>query len=191
MKKFITAIALLLAVGCGSKGPQGDQGVAGTNGQDGTSCHVEDGMYGAVIICEDGSSQDIFDGKDGVDGKDGSNGVDGVDGVNGLDGVDGKDGINGTSCTIESLEGGAEIVCGSSSVVVSNGVDGKDGLNAASVSIIDPCPTMEVDYPELMLKIGDMYVAYFQDGQMEFLTVLKSGVKYQTTDGRACIFQVP
>jgi hypothetical protein len=58
------------------------------------------------------------------------------------------------------------------------------------VAIYDPCPLVSsTSFKEsFFLMSSGRYVAYFEDGNRRFLSVLKTGVTYRTTDARACIF---
>lgn len=73
MKLFII-LTLFLFISCGT-----DEGPQGSSGESGKSCTVEDHPEGAVIRCEDGSEQIVYDGESGPAGEDGINGVDGSD----------------------------------------------------------------------------------------------------------------
>lgn len=57
-----------LLIGCagqnGTNGVNGLDGSPGLDGKDGYSCTVEDTDEGALITCEDGSSEEIEDGED-------------------------------------------------------------------------------------------------------------------------------
>lgn len=52
----------------GPAGPSGNNGTNGNDGQDAAPCTVVDTESGAVILCPDGSSVEVFDGEDGEDG---------------------------------------------------------------------------------------------------------------------------
>lgn len=58
------------------------------------------------------------------------------------------------------------------------------------VSIIDPCPSVSsTDYKESLFQFSSgKVVAFFEDGGKRFLTVLKTGTTYKTTDRRNCVF---
>ena len=60
----------------------------------------------------------VYDGKKGKTGNNGQNGQNGENGQNGL---------NGTSCTAFAAPGGANVVCGESTVFLANGAQGPAG----------------------------------------------------------------
>lgn len=63
------------------------------------------------------------------------------------------------------------------------------GLPRSEVSVVDPCPDVASNQPkEMLLRVGDKTVAYFEQGNKRFVSELVSGVTYQTTDSRACQF---
>lgn len=112
--------------------------------------------------------------------------------------------VANSSCSVSSVDGGALISCpdGSQQVVLNgnNGVNGTDGVDGADgqdavlpdtsvVEIIDPCgPSGGFD--EILLALADgSIVAYFA-GVSGFLTVLKCGRSYVTTDAEACSFKL-
>lgn len=150
----------------------------GVDGQDGTSCTIEDVVGGAMITCA-GTSVFI---KDGVDGQDGSacsvvetqnssgSLISCADGTtafirNGQDGADGQDGEDGS--------------------------DGQDGLDFVQ-RVIDPCgqeTTHGLDEVLLILQSGDI-LAHYYDGQNQYLTILKRNKQYVTSDGTNCKFKV-
>jgi hypothetical protein len=59
------------------------------------------------------------------------------------------------------------------------------------ISVIDPCPLVASNsgYKEMLFELSDgKVIGYFESGSKRFLTEIKRGVSYQTTDDRACIF---
>lgn len=126
------------------------------------SCSVYTIDEGAIIVCTNGTSAKVFNGKDGeqglpgeagkqgesgndgaqglpgeqgvagVNGIDGKNGLDGKDGINGKDGVDGNNGKDGTN----GLDGknGTDGNDGSNGTDGIDGTNGIDGLNGSSCS---------------------------------------------------------
>lgn len=185
----------------------------GKNGKDGTSCTVEETTAGAVIRCEDGTSANIKNGssctvKDTDLGADieCSDGVkvsltDGLDGETGAVGQTGARGSDGASCSIveESNGSGAMITCGSQSVLVRNGEDGQNGANGLNgkdaptyayqiLEIINPCGA-QGSHDEILLRFANGEVmAHYSDNTKQFLTLLKPGFAYATTDGTSCQF---
>lgn len=77
------------------------------------SCTAAQTEGGATIVCPDGSSLILTNGKDGARGPKGETGATGPQGAPGKDGTDGIDGIDGQ-----------------------DGVDGKDGKNVSAVGYI-------------------------------------------------------
>lgn len=80
---FVYACMVIVALFCTScmRGPQGARGIPGKsgesfvsvpeNGMDGSSCSTYPTETGAVIVCEDGTTSEIFNGSDGTSGVDG------------------------------------------------------------------------------------------------------------------------
>lgn len=119
-------ISLLILTGCGVDGQTRTSFIPGNPkaASDVESCTVVQEINQAVILCPDGSTAIIKNGKDGEDGqrgikgdagergetgeagpigdggKDGINGQDGKDGTDGIDGTDGVDGIDAEPCTV-------------------------------------------------------------------------------------------
>lgn len=60
------------------------------------------------------------------------------------------------------------------------------------VGIYDPCPSVSSNSfkESLFLMSSGQYVAYFENGNKRFLTVLKPNTNYRTTDDRACVFSL-
>jgi len=111
------------------------------------------------------------------------------------------------SCNVKQTEGGAQISCpDGSNVLVENGTDGADGLDGINgqdgaagtpgqdgqdsiVEIIDPCGDgTGFDEVLLVLSSGEI-LAYFEQGNNRFLSVIPDG-NYQTTDAQRCNFSV-
>lgn len=65
-------------------------------------------------------------------------------------------------------------------------------LEERVVAIYDPCPLVaSTGFTEsFFLMSSGKYVAYFEEGGKRFLTVLKTGTAYRTTDKRACVFSL-
>jgi len=137
MKAFVVfAVCVVFLVACGSSVPTIDS----QDGQDGTSCTVQDnGDDTYTLTCSDGTEIIFTNGVDGVDGINGDNGADGTDGINGDDGDNGTDGINGrdgqdgrdgTSCTVQAVDGTYTLTCSDGSkIVFTDGADGRDGVD--------------------------------------------------------------
>lgn len=171
--KILTSIILLFVfVGCGA-------------GQNACGPALE---MGCNFLFGEGAK----DGEEGKDGKDGQDGIDGEDGIDGQDGVDGKNGVDGQdgqSCYVSETSEGAEVTCGSNTVVIENGDDAVQSPYNIS-EIIDPCGDFPNHADEIIIKMynGDL-VVYFQDGGRRFLTVLEPG-NYRTTDRQKCRFTI-
>lgn len=60
------------------------------------------------------------------------------------------------------------------------------------IGIYDPCPLVaSTSFKESLFQMSSgKLVAYFEDGNKRFLTVLKTGTAYRTTDSRACVFSI-
>jgi hypothetical protein len=107
-----------------------------------------------------------------------------------LNGCDDYHVINGVSpepCTVSSNSSGAIITCPDGSTAsVANGVDGLDG---SVIEWVDPCPTIVVAYPELLMKVDGVLYAVYASGAKIHLVKLTPGT-YATTDGRSCTFTI-
>lgn len=164
----------------------GTDGNDGSNGANGGSCTVKAHPSGALIVCEDGTSQLIKHGEKGEQG---------------------IQGIAGQSCMAEQIDNGLRVICGDTEAVVKDGADGKDGINGADgkdgsdgkdgadgkdgvLKRLDPCPTIDTDYKEILLVTSDGVVAYFKNGSYEHLTDVPLGVWMKTTDKRQCRFKI-
>lgn len=59
------------------------------------------------------------------------------------------------------------------------------------IAVLDPCPNVlsNSSYKEMLFELNNgTVIGYFENGNKRFLTEIKQGVSYQTTDDRACIF---
>lgn len=197
----LAVFVMIMTTGCGKneplcigdqcdKGTQGEPGKPGEPGAPGGNCSVASVSTGAVILCPDGSSAMVSNGKDGKDGHSCtvtqlSNGsridctddthsviTNGVDGLNGHNGINGQDGTNGTNGT--------------------NGTDGRDGVDSTPsafsiTNIIDPCGA-GAGFNEVLLNLANGQVlAHYADGAKQFFAVLSPG-SYVTTDFSPCYF---
>ena len=103
--------------------------------------------------------------RDGKDGKDGAAGEKGETGATGAQGPTGEIGPRGEK-----------------------GDSGADGISAI-YEIIDPCGDSE-GYDEILLRLNDgQLMAYFENGNNRFLSLLPPGL-YITTDSQKCLFKV-
>jgi len=166
----------------------------GVDGQDGSACSVVEAQNssGSLISCADGTTAFIRNGKDGTDGQDGEDGTDGQDGEDGTDGQDGEDGTDGQDGE-DGTDGqdGEDGEHGADGQDGEDGTDGQDGLDFVQ-RVIDPCgqeTTHGLDEVLLVLQSGDI-LAYYNDGQNQYLTILKRNKHYVTTDGTGCKFKV-
>jgi len=178
----------------------------GVDGQDGSACSVVEAQNssGSLISCADGTTAFIRNGKDGTDGQDGEDGADGQDGEDGTDGQDGEDGEDGADGQdgedgTDGQDGedgtdgqdGEDGEDGADGQDGEDGTDGQDGLDFVQ-RVIDPCgqeTTHGLDEVLLVLQSGDI-LAYYNDGQNQYLTILKRNKHYVTTDGTGCKFKV-
>lgn len=133
-------ISLLILTGCGVDGQTRTSFIPGNpkTASDVESCTVVQELNQAVILCPDGSTAII---KNGKDGKDGTNGVDGIDGRNGIDGTDGMDGNDG-----QSGEAGQDGQDGSDGMDGDNGIDGRDA---------EPCTVYRVNNRTVRIECPD------------------------------------
>lgn len=83
--RYVMLALVLLSVGCGAKGRQGDTGAPGANA---LPCTVTAVPEGAMIACPNGSSQLITNGLDGLQGIQGLPGAVGATGPAGAAGLD-------------------------------------------------------------------------------------------------------
>lgn len=145
----------------------------------------------------------LIPGPQGEQGATGAQGAAGQDGNNGLDGV----GCSVTQVSLGDLvlpNGGAIVLCGASSALISNGAAGTNGSNGTNgldalptaysiVDMKDPCGNSPGIYDEVLLKLGNgTLVASFSDnanGLNTRLSVLVPGT-FTTTDGSHCTFSV-
>lgn len=116
------SLMFMLMMGCttpqkevgpqGSSGEQGPPGLAGSPGEPGPQ-----GSQG-------GRGREGPVGAPGPAGQQGPHGTSGAAGANGAMGPAGRD---GTPCSVEEIEEGTRVVCGSDLVVVRHGEDGEQG----------------------------------------------------------------
>lgn len=72
------------------------------------------------------------------------------------------------------------------------GLDGLQGMPGTSFvgEVIDPCPNIAAQFPEVLFLITGTYYAVYASGQKIHLTPLAENVTYRTTDGRDCVFSL-
>jgi OmcA/MtrC family decaheme c-type cytochrome len=142
-REHVMRVQALIALGVLLASCAGSDGADGSAGKDGASCSVKDNGDGTnTILCTDGTSITVQNGRDGKDGKPGTNGTDGTsctvrsnaDGTRTIactDGTSGTvgNGADGTSCTVaDNGDGTKTIRCSDgTSVTVLDGTPGKDG----------------------------------------------------------------
>ncbi|RLG45049.1 MAG: hypothetical protein DRN81_02980 [Thermoproteota archaeon] len=100
--KILLATVLCLSCGQLPQGEDGDEGKVGKEGKSGkagSTCGVIDTPQGAVIQCDDGTSQVITDGNAGTNGIDGTDGNAGAVGAKGNVGEQGSQGVQGIAGT--------------------------------------------------------------------------------------------
>ncbi len=203
MNKFI-ALGVLALMGCGERTAT-ISGLAGGPGAPGSSCHVEQQLGGALLVCDDGTSAVINNGSDGAAG------ANGADGSNGLDGSNGQDGVG---CSVQSVSaggpapnGGALITCGATSTLVLNGTNGLDGANGTNgtdgadapptaytiVGVVDPCGDAPGIDDEIFLQLANGQLVWLQVNSASALTArlaLGRPGNWTTTDTSSCNFTV-
>lgn len=102
----------------------------------------------------------------------------------------GRDGVSPAPCTVSSDATGAFINCpDGTSTFVPNGRDGQDGRDGSRITWVDPCPSIVVQFPELLALVDGSYFAVYASGTKIHLVKLTPGA-YATTDGRACSFTI-
>lgn len=90
-----------------------------------------------------------------------------------------KDYYTVDGCTIEKVDGGQVVTCGTDELVVPDA--------AEVLQIVDPCGDGPgVDEVVLILE-GSLYIAWYKNVGM---TVLEPYTPYQTTDSQRCRFQI-
>jgi hypothetical protein len=93
-------------------------------------------------------------------------------------------------CTVSKQNGVSTITCSDgSSVDVSDGAPGLPGQNL-SLTFVDPCPSIVIPHPELLMQIDGILYAVYASGTKIHLSRLQENTTYQTTDGRACTFSI-
>lgn len=125
----------------------------------------------------------------------------GSQGIPGSPGLPGAPGTPGQDCNVTTLlpshdnpTGGAQITCGSNSVIVVNGASGAAGATSfVIVGSIDPCgPSGGQDEIFLLMASGAV-VALYTDGSSALtarLSYIRDGVGYTTTDTSGCQFNL-
>lgn len=98
-------------------------------------------------------------------------------------GADGQDGKDGTSCVAAlNPDDSISFICGETELIVEMPTGGE---------YIDPCPSQEVDFPELLLLYNDQYYAVYANvstGKIHWSRLPPR--TYVTTDGRSCQFRI-
>lgn len=138
-------------------------GQNGKDGDDGSSCTVEELLNGSMITCAD--KQAFI--------------------------KNGTDGDNGSACTVISSEdnSGALIKCSDNTqAFIKNGTDGKDMIR----EVLDPCGAQSTSgHEEVLLILSDGSVmGHFDGGRNQFLSLLEKNVRYRTSDGTKCNFMI-
>ena len=133
-------------------------------------------ILGMAISCGDGK-----DGQIGPEGKQGEVGTVGPMGPQGPIGQRGRAGEKGEQGDMgpEGPEG-------------KDGADGVDGVDGTKIVMVDPCPDMAVEHPEVLACIDGKAYGVLTDPNWKRIRFveLEEGIWYQTTDGRSCIFKV-
>jgi hypothetical protein len=100
----------------GERGAAGERGPIGERGLAGLGCQVDNK---GVVSCASGSYQ-IPAGPAGATGATGLKGDQGVQGVPGIVGPAGPKGDMGQGCSLEQIQGGVKVTCGSQSSYLAN-----------------------------------------------------------------------
>jgi hypothetical protein len=107
--------------------------------------------------------------------------------------IKGDSGKDAESCSVTGSSAGAVVTCPNSEpVLIENGAIGPKG-DPAEISDVDPCPANTggvSGHQERFLCINDALYAVYYAPPYSFLTRLKDGVNYVTTDNRSCSFTV-
>jgi len=130
----------------------------------------------------------------------------GPQGAQGVPGTDGRDGLNGVGCSVTPVlegdlllpYGGAVVLCGDASALISNGAPGEDGEPVPSSSyaidsIVDPCGDAPGISDEIFLRLANGQLLWLQvDGPSALTARLSLAVpgNWRTTDGSNCFFTI-
>jgi hypothetical protein len=137
---------------------------------------------------------------DGTAGQNGSNGQDGQNGTNGSNGTNGTNGQDGVSCTVTTVVpsssyplGGAQLTCGTQTVVVLNGAAGSNAQALEVVQEITPCGPSSSPWKEVLLQLaGGNLLGSFSDNASGLNTRFSDfpDGSYVDTDNSGCNFTV-
>ena len=213
MKRWTLSWVVASLAAC--TGSEGNPGTNGTNGADGLSTLLILQRQEAAAGCNGGpgvvasSYQDVDDSGTVTNGDRLISEAVICDGINGTNGTNGTDGAPGASCTVQAVapsgpapNGGALIVCGSTSTLVLNGAPGAPGPQGqpgppapptafSVVAIIDPCGDASGIIDEVLLRLANGQVLTSlsdnANGTNTRLGVLGDG-SFVTTDGSNCAF---
>lgn len=157
-------------------------------------CFLDKGF----VACHEKEIQNML--PEPVNGIDGINGVDGKDGSTGPKGEQGETGPKGD--TGEKGDKGDKGDAGQDGNNGIDGIDGKAGADGTQVEVIFPCGEDSIRHGEIILKIDNQFIAYFQNivkqggtnspvNDIEArLTVLEENTLYMLTDGSQCKFRI-
>jgi hypothetical protein len=127
-------------------------------------------------------------------------------GATGQNGSNGVNGVDGNGCTTTALapgsvgapNGGALIICGSTSTVILNGTNGTNGVNGtngsnAIMNMVQFCNGFTQTYPSVFAESGfcvgnDMYGVYSANGG--FLAKLPPGTYGSSGINSSCTFTI-
>lgn len=146
--KSLTMLSLLLLISCGKK-------TETIIGESGKSCTVEQKAESAVITCDDGSSAEVFNGKDGKSAYEiaQDSGFTGtlsqwIASLSGQDGSDGQDGTNGTNGKSAYEVAVSNGFVGTKTQWLESlvGLQGEAGLSAYEVAVENNFVGTEVDF---------------------------------------------
>lgn len=183
--KYLTLSLITILSACGSykgeivTGPKGDTGNTGPSGAVGAAGPT--GLTGAV-------------------------GATGALGATGNTGVAGNSGADGVGCSVTSVPvgdtlltyGGAVVLCGASSVLISNGAPGAAGADAppssySITSVTDPCGDSPGIDDEVFLRLANGQLVWLEVDNSSALTARLSLARpgnWMVTDGSGCQFTI-
>lgn len=124
----------------------------------------------------------------------------GSQGIPGSPGLPGAPGTPGQDCNVVTLlpshdnpTGGAQITCGSNSVIVVNGAAGAAAAAFTIIGSIDPCGASGGQDEIFLLMASGALVALYVDNSSALtarLSYIRDGVGYTTTDNSGCQFNL-
>jgi hypothetical protein len=203
MKKFLLSVLSLIAC----TGPQGSQGIPGSNGKAGVGlvetsipATVAQCPYGGynLLVAQDTVGTGVWESCD-ADQTEFSvcDGATGAAGATGSVGQSGSAGAAGSSCSVSSVGTSAEAPTGGTLISCTNGTEalvlnGLDGTNGTFVQPVQFCPGNTIypnEFNELGFCIqGSLYAVYSLNNG--FLSLIPPGRYDSDAVGSSCDFTV-